>query len=140
MHTVNSGSPAGWSSGECLLAEAPQALVIAGCACQIISRSSRWLQEAGIPAKTARGIGISVDHRRRNRCTESLSANAERLKAYKSALIVFPRKSSKPKAGEGSKDDLAAATQAKGPLMPPKKEAPTVQYSSVSSEMAARPP
>ena len=30
------------------------------------------LQEAGVPVKLARSIGIAVDHRRRNRSLESL--------------------------------------------------------------------
>merc|ERR1719327_2030804 len=50
------------------------------------------LKEAGINKKQARGIGISVDHRRRNRCNESLQLNAQRLKEYHSKLIVFPRR------------------------------------------------
>merc|ERR1719174_2920633 len=36
------------------------------------------LREAKIPPKLARTIGISVDHRRRNRCTESLQENVSR--------------------------------------------------------------
>merc|ERR1711957_684547 len=38
------------------------------------------LKKAEIPAKLAPTIGIAVDHRRRNRCEESLSANVKRLK------------------------------------------------------------
>merc|ERR1712176_761895 len=38
------------------------------------------LREAKIPVKKALTIGISVDHRRRNRCAESLQANVDRLK------------------------------------------------------------
>ncbi|XP_061526657.1 copine-7 isoform X3 [Phyllopteryx taeniolatus] len=38
------------------------------------------LKAAGIHKKTARTIGISVDPRRRNRSTESLQANVQRLK------------------------------------------------------------
>ncbi|CAJ1344149.1 unnamed protein product [Effrenium voratum] len=44
------------------------------------------LKEAKIPRKFAKTIGIAVDHRRRNRCTESLQANVERLKLYMSKL------------------------------------------------------
>jgi large subunit ribosomal protein L13e len=78
--------------------------------------TSNCAQAAGIPAKSARGIGIAVDHRRRNRCEESLKANAARLKEYSAALVVFPRKGSKPKEGEGSKADLEGAQQAR-PLL-----------------------
>jgi ribosomal protein L13E len=55
------------------------------------------LKEAGIPAKMARTIGIAVDSRRRNRSLESLQDNVNRLKAYKAALVVFPRRANKPK-------------------------------------------
>merc|ERR1719161_2413165 len=50
------------------------------------------LREAKIPVKLAPTIGISVDHRRRNRCTESLQANVDRLNLYKSKLLIFPKK------------------------------------------------
>merc|ERR1712232_1420820 len=53
------------------------------------------LREAKIAPKLARTIGISVDHRRRNRCTESLQENVSRLKMYKSKLLLFPKKSGK---------------------------------------------
>lgn len=55
------------------------------------------LKTAGISAKRARTIGISVDHRRKNKSTESLQANVQRLKEYQSKLIIFPRKQNKPK-------------------------------------------
>ena len=55
---------------------------------------------AGISRKVAPTIGISVDHRRKNRSAESLQANVQRLKEYKSKLIVFPKKASKPKQGD----------------------------------------
>jgi large subunit ribosomal protein L13e len=37
---------------------------------------------------------------------ESLALNVERLKAYKGRLILFPRKSNKPKKADSSKEDL----------------------------------
>ena len=58
------------------------------------------LKEAGVNRKEARTIGISVDHRRRNRSAESLQLNVQRLKEYKGKLIVFPRNRAKPKAGD----------------------------------------
>ncbi|PWA17254.1 hypothetical protein CCH79_00010396, partial [Gambusia affinis] len=60
------------------------------------------LKAAGIHKKTARTIGITVDPRRRNRSTESLQANVQRLKEYRSKLILFPRKASAPKKGDSS--------------------------------------
>ncbi|PIO33129.1 hypothetical protein AB205_0021640 [Aquarana catesbeiana] len=75
-------------------------------------------QAAGINKKVARTIGISVDHRRRNKSTESLQTNVQRLKEYRSKLIIFPRKPSAPKKGDGSAEELKMATQLKGPVMP----------------------
>jgi len=68
------------------------------------------LKAAGIGRKEARGVGIIVDHRRRNLSEEGLKVNVERLKAYKEKLIVFPRKAGKPKKGDSSPEDLKAAT------------------------------
>lgn len=43
-----------------------------------------------------------MDPRRRNKSTESLQANVQRLKEYRSKLILFPRKPSAPKKGDSS--------------------------------------
>merc|ERR1711920_1132909 len=71
------------------------------------------LKEAKIPTKLAPTIGIAVDHRRRNRCTESLQENVARLKLYKSKLMIFPRKSGKKgvKAGDTPKSELQNVAQ-----------------------------
>jgi len=71
------------------------------------------LKEAGIRRKEARSIGIAVDHRRRNRSLESLQLNAQRLKTYKSKLVVFPRNHKKPKKGDSEAAELVKATQLK---------------------------
>lgn len=55
---------------------------------------------AGIRKKEAKGLGIVVDHRRRSKSEEGQSLNVERLKDYKSRLVVFPRKAGKPKKGD----------------------------------------
>ena len=60
------------------------------------------LKEAGISRKAARGIGIVVDHRRRNLSAEGKALNVERLLAYKQRLIVFPRNPKKPKKGDST--------------------------------------
>lgn len=72
------------------------------------------MKEAGIGRKEARGVGIVVDHRRRNLSEEGKALNVERLEAYKAKLIVFPRKASKPKKGDStvrspSPDELIVA-------------------------------
>ncbi|KAH7883521.1 60S ribosomal protein L13 [Phlebopus sp. FC_14] len=76
------------------------------------------LKEAGINRKEARGIGIVVDHRRRNLSEEGKALNVERLKAYKAKLIIFPRKASKPKKGDSTGDDLTAETTRTGLPLP----------------------
>ena len=37
--------------------------------------------------------------------------NAQRLKAYKSSLVLFPRKSKKPRAGDSTGEELTNVTQ-----------------------------
>jgi len=69
------------------------------------------LKAAKISAVFARTIGISVDHRRVNRSVPLFTTNVERLQAYKSKLILFPRKVGKSKNGDSTAEDIAAATQ-----------------------------
>lgn len=57
---------------------------------------------AGIPKKQAKGLGIVVDHRRRSKSEEGQKLNVERLKEYRSRLVVFPRKAGKPKSGDAT--------------------------------------
>merc|ERR1712025_1296695 len=76
------------------------------------------LKAAGIAAKYARTIGIAVDHRRKNRSTESLQSNVQRLKEYQSKLIVLPRKMSQPKQGDSESNELEMASQLLGPVLP----------------------
>ncbi|KAI0651951.1 60S ribosomal protein L13 [Trametes meyenii] len=77
------------------------------------------LKEAGIGKKEARGVGIVVDHRRRNLSEEGKALNVERLKAYKARLIVFPRNAKKPKKGDSTGEDLTAATTRSAVPLPP---------------------
>merc|ERR1712034_61567 len=76
------------------------------------------LKTAGISAKQARTIGIACDHRRKNRSTESLQSNVQRLKEYQSKLIIFPRKLSQPKQGDSEENELGVASQLLGPVLP----------------------
>merc|ERR1712014_350835 len=71
------------------------------------------LREAKIAPKLARTTGIAVDHRRRNRCTESLQENVNRLKLYKSKLLIFPKKSGVKgvKQGDTPKSELQNVAQ-----------------------------
>lgn len=76
------------------------------------------LRAAGINKRVAKTIGIAVDPRRRNKSTESLQGNVQRLKEYRSKLILFPRKASLPKKGDGSAEEIKMATQLVGSVMP----------------------
>ncbi|KAF6167982.1 hypothetical protein GIB67_020552 [Kingdonia uniflora] len=93
------------------------------------------LKAAGIPKKLAPTIGISVDHRRRNRSLEGLQDNVQRLKTYKKKLVVFPRRVNKFKAGDSTPEELANATQVQGSFMPITREEPSFELVKVTEEM-----
>merc|ERR1712043_15152 len=76
------------------------------------------LKAAAISKNLAKTIGISVDHRRKNKSLESLQRNVQRLKEYQSKLILFPVKSSKPRKGDASEEDMKKATQLEGRVLP----------------------
>ena len=95
------------------------------------------LKEAGVNRKEARSIGISVDHRRRNRSAESLQLNAQRLKEYKAKLVVFPRKRGKPKAGDADVAEIEKAQQLKGPLVAMPKAHTKSKPMAITKEMAS---
>jgi large subunit ribosomal protein L13e len=68
------------------------------------------LQAAGVPRLYAPTVGIAVDARRQNLSEESLAANVQRLKEYMSRLVVYPKKSNKPKKGDTPKDQQEGET------------------------------
>uniref|UniRef100_UPI00358F82C2 large ribosomal subunit protein eL13 n=1 Tax=Myxine glutinosa TaxID=7769 RepID=UPI00358F82C2 len=74
------------------------------------------LKAAGIHRRFAPTVGIAVDYRRRNRSSEALQENVQRLKLYRSSLILFPRKASKPAKTDSSVEEQKIASQLKGPL------------------------
>ena len=86
------------------------------------------LKEAGVNKREARGVGIAVDYRRKNRSEGSLRENVDRLKQYKANLILFPKKSDrkKPRANCASKDQQGKAEQLIGDIMPIVKAAPKI--------------
>ena len=65
------------------------------------------IKAAGLGVKFARSIGISVDHRRKNRSQESLDRNKQRLAKYVENLVLFPRNEKAPvtKAKSGILND-----------------------------------
>ncbi|KAJ3075514.1 60S ribosomal protein L13 [Podochytrium sp. JEL0797] len=77
------------------------------------------LKLAGVNRKEALTIGVSVDHRRKNRSVEGMQTNVARLIEYKSKLVLVPRKANKPKKGDATKEAIAAASQVSlGSVMP----------------------
>ena len=61
--------------------------------------------------------------------------NSKRLKAYKASLILFPRRTAKPKHGDSEAAELNMARQLKGKLMPITKEDKPLEMVAVTEEM-----
>lgn len=68
----------------------------------LILKKLSSLQAASLNRDEARSIGIAVDFRRRNCSVEGLQRNVQRLKEYRSKLILFPKKTAKPKKGDAT--------------------------------------
>ncbi len=47
-----------------------------------------------------------MDHRRRSKSEEGQKVNIDRLKEYRTRLVVFPRKVGKPKRGDATVRDF----------------------------------
>lgn len=75
------------------------------------------MQEAGFTPEFAKTVGIAVDHRRTNKSAESLKLNVDRLKEYKTRLVIFPRRANRSKKGDASAEEVAAARQLKGVIV-----------------------
>ena len=92
----------------------------------LISPSLLSFQGAGITKRFAQTIGISVDHRRKNKSEGPLADNINRLKQYKAQLVLWPkRKESKKhprKADEAAPEDREKATQLTGAVLPVKQK------------------
>ncbi|CAK9267072.1 unnamed protein product [Sphagnum jensenii] len=95
------------------------------------------LKAAGISKKLAPTIGIAVDHRRKNRCLESLEVNVAHLNTYREKLVVLSRRSRNSKLGDSSPEDLASVTQVLGSVLPIVKPRPTVEFIPVTDELKA---
>ncbi|KAJ8946251.1 hypothetical protein NQ318_004620 [Aromia moschata] len=77
------------------------------------------LKAAGLNPRFARTVGIAIDPRRRNKSVESVQLNAQRLKEYKSKLILFPiHNKKKLRAGEATEEERKVATQLVGDVLP----------------------
>lgn len=82
----------------------------------------------------AKTVGIAVDRRRKNKSVESRQRNIQRLKEYRSKLILFPINEKKIRKGESSLEECKLATQLKGKVMPIKKEQPVIEFREVTKE------
>jgi large subunit ribosomal protein L13e len=80
------------------------------------------LKEAGINRHEALSIGISIDYRRSNKSDKTFRTNVQRLKEYKSKLVLFPKGLAHIKTGETPRSEITKQEQQKGILMPVKKE------------------
>ena len=91
------------------------------------------LKAVGISEYEARGIGISVDRRRKNRSEEAFQTNVQRLKVYKSKLTVFPRsKHGKVRTGESAYSELPNTQQNSGVLVPLTAVSHDVEFRKIS--------
>nr|ADD38054.1 60S ribosomal protein L13 [Lepeophtheirus salmonis] len=93
------------------------------------------LKAAGLAKKYAQTIGISVDHRRRNKSVESLQYNVQRLKEYQSKLILFPIKANKPRKGDSTPEEIKEATQFVGTVSPVAKSGKRVKAMEVTDDL-----
>lgn len=90
---------------------------------------------AGLTAGFASTIGIAVDRRRRNKSVEGQQENIQRLKEYRSKLILFPvHEKRKLRKGEATEEERKVATQFKGPVLPIKKAVPEIEYRQITEE------
>jgi len=90
------------------------------------------LKEAGLNVQYAQTIGISVDYRRKNRSDKGLKANVQRLKEYKSKLVLFPKKlKAKPKSGEATASQMSEVQQHVG-IFPIKEEKHKLEIVKIS--------
>ncbi|KAJ1621437.1 ribosomal protein L13e [Pavlovales sp. CCMP2436] len=93
------------------------------------------LKEAGISKKVARSVGIAVDHRRKNHSVESLQTNVQRLKVYKSKLVIFPGSGNLLGLEKADKDEVGSLTQVQGDALPIiKNAAHELQYRAVEAK------
>ena len=76
------------------------------------------LKEAGLNVNSAKTIGISIDYRRRNKSDRSLKTNVQRIKEYRSKLVLFPKNNKKVKTGEATKEEQSKVSQVRGDVLP----------------------
>lgn len=83
----------------------------------------------------AQTIGIAVDRRRRNKSVEGQQENIQRLKEYRSKLILFPvHANRKLRKGEATEEERKTATQHTGPVLPLVKAQPEIEFRKITDE------
>ena len=104
--------------------------------------TKKELESAGIKGLSyARSIGIAIDLRRKNTCSETLNVNTERIKNYISRIILYPRKKNdkKPQVKEATQEQLntpEAKEQNKSKVVIEfPKEEPGYEFANVTKEM-----
>lgn len=94
------------------------------------------LKGAGLTKGFAQTIGIGVDPRRQSKSVESRQANIQRLKEYRSKLILFPiHPNKKLRKGEATEEERKVATQLKGVVMPITNSKPKVTLAPITEKM-----
>ena len=104
--------------------------------------TKKELESAGIKGLPyARSIGIAIDLRRKDTCSETLNVNTERIKNYISRIILYPRKKNdkKPQVKEATQEQLntpEAKEQNKSKVVIEfPKEEPGYEFANVTKEM-----
>lgn len=83
----------------------------------------------------AQTIGVAVDRRRRNKSVEAQQENIQRLKEYRSKLILFPvHEKRKLRKGEATEEERKVATQLQGPVLPIVRAAPEIEFRKITEE------
>ena len=67
-----------------------------------------------------------------------MQENAARLKAYKAKLVIFPKRSNKPKSGDSSAEELKNVPQFKGTILPLVHEKPQLETVKLTDEHKVR--
>lgn len=89
----------------------------------------------------ARSIGICIDRRRKDTCTETQKLNAERIKEYTSRMILYPKKKAdkKPQVLEATPEQLksteAVQQNTTKSIIPLPKPESAFSFSAITKEM-----
>merc|ERR1711907_243436 len=95
------------------------------------------IKAVGLGKREAKSLGIAVDHRRRNKSVEGQEANVQRLREYKSKLVVFPKHAKHAKKGwVDTADASTVVEQLQGVVMPQMPKAKKSKARAITPEEA----